>query len=151
MSFLNIKQCYIKLDNKFPQIHYRGGSVINNIDSVIPRIRPSQTFYGCSLVRHFQSMNIYSLNNSDAIRNSRDKLYSLQCLQEVGIDIPGTGFANSPVETDELIDVCFLQLTKDVFAKDDAHVHDRSNGDRYTGEGDHVGINMEHFHPDEGQ
>jgi len=105
MSFLNIKQCYIKLDNKFPQIHYRGGSVINNIDSVIPRIRPSQTFYGCSLVRHFQSMNIYSLNNSDAIRNSRDKLYSLQCLQEVGIDIPATGFANSPVETDELIDM----------------------------------------------
>lgn len=105
MSFLNIKQCYIKLDHKFPQIHYRGGEVINNIDAVIPRIRPSQTFYGCSLIRHFQSMNIFCLNSSDAIRNSRDKLYSLQCLQEMDIDIPVTGFANSPVETDELIDM----------------------------------------------
>jgi len=105
MTFLNIQQCFIKLDNNFPQIHYRGGKVINNIDAVIPRIRPSQTFYGCSLVRHFQSMNIYCLNNSDAIRNSRDKLYSLQCLQEMNINIPETGFANSPVETDELIDM----------------------------------------------
>ena len=105
MTFLNIKQCFIKLDNNFPQIHYRGGKVINNIDAVIPRIRPSQTFYGCSLIRHFQSMNIYCLNNSDAIRNSRDKLYSLHCLQEMNINIPATGFANSPVETDELIDM----------------------------------------------
>ncbi|EAR17647.1 possible ribosomal protein S6 modification protein [Synechococcus sp. WH 7805] len=27
-------------------MHYRGGNVLERIDAVIPRIRPSVTFYG---------------------------------------------------------------------------------------------------------
>jgi len=105
MSFLNIKQCYMKLDNNLSEVHYRGGKILNDIDAIIPRIRPSQTFYGCSLVKHFETMNIFTVNKSDAIRNSRDKLYSLQCLQEQRIEVPVSGFANSPVETNDLIEM----------------------------------------------
>lgn len=103
MQFLNIKECYMKLDADTPEIHYRGGKILNELDAVIPRIRPNITFYGCALTRQFEALKIFCLNSSSAITQSRDKLYSLQLLLNNGIDIPTTGFANSPLDTDDLI------------------------------------------------
>lgn len=103
--FLNIKQCYMKLDAENPEVHYRGGNVLNDLDAVIPRIRPSVTFYGCALTRHFESIDVFALNSAQAISSSRDKLYSLQLLQRNNLDIPTTGFANSPMDTSDLIDM----------------------------------------------
>lgn len=103
MHFLNLKYCYMKLDANQPEIHYRGGRVLNDFDAVIPRIRPSMTYYGCALTRHFESLKVYSLNSAAAITQSRDKLFSLQLLLNNGIDIPTTGFANSPLDTNDLI------------------------------------------------
>jgi len=103
MHFLNIKECYMKLDAKKPEIHYRGGIILNQFDAIIPRIRPSITFYGCALTRQFEALNVYCLNSSTAITQSRDKLFSLQLLLQSGIDIPTTGFANSPLDTNDLI------------------------------------------------
>ena len=103
MHFLNIKECYMKLDADKPEIHYRGGKVLDNFDAVIPRIRPSITFYGCALTRQFEAMKVYCLNSAAAITQSRDKLFSLQLLLRNGVDIPTTGFANSPLDTDDLI------------------------------------------------
>ena len=103
MHFLNIKECYMKLDAKTPEIHYRGGKILNQFDAIIPRIRPSITFYGCALTRQFEALKVYCLNSSHAITQSRDKLYSLQLLLNHGVEIPTTGFANSPLDTDDLI------------------------------------------------
>lgn len=103
MHFLNIKECYMKLDADTPEIHYRGGKVLDYFDAVIPRIRPSNTFYGCALTRQFEAMKVYCLNSAAAITQSRDKLFSLQLLLRNGVDIPTTGFANSPLDTDDLI------------------------------------------------
>lgn len=103
MHFLNIKECYIKLDAKKPEIHYRGGKILNQFDAIIPRIRPSATFYGCALTRQFEALKVFCLNSSSAITQSRDKLFSLQLLLNHGVDIPTTGFANSPLDTDDLI------------------------------------------------
>ena len=103
MHFLNIKECYMKLDATKPEIHYRGGKILNQFDAIIPRIRPSITFYGCALTRQFEALKVYCLNSSIAITQSRDKLYSLQLLLNHGIEIPTTGFANSPLDTDDLI------------------------------------------------
>ncbi|MBC7495457.1 MAG: 30S ribosomal protein S6--L-glutamate ligase [Flavobacterium sp.] len=103
MQFLNIKECYMKLDADKPEIHYRGGKILDNFGAVIPRIRPSITFYGCALTRQFEALKVFCLNSSNAITQSRDKLYSLQLLLNHGVDIPTTGFANSPLDTDDLI------------------------------------------------
>ena len=105
MHFLNIKHCYMKLDAHEPEIHYRGGRVLNDFDAIIPRIRPSMTYYGCSLIRHFEALKVYSLNNASSITQSRDKLYSLQMLLNHGVEIPTTGFANSPLDTNDLINM----------------------------------------------
>ena len=105
MIFLNIKQCYMKLDALEPEAHYRGGKLLNDLDAVITRIRPSVTFYGTALARQFESMGIYTTNTSAAISQSRDKLFSLQLMLKGGIEIPTTGFANSPMDTNDLIEM----------------------------------------------
>lgn len=103
MHFLNIKECYMKLDATNPEIHYRGGKILDKFDAVIPRIRPSITFYGCALTRQFEALKVFCLNSASAITQSRDKLFSLQLLLNHGVDIPTTGFANSPLDTNDLI------------------------------------------------
>ncbi len=103
MQFLSIKECYMKLDADQPEIHYRGGKILDKFDAVIPRIRPSITFYGCAVTRQFEALKVFCLNSAAAITQSRDKLYSLQLLLNHGVDIPTTGFANSPLDTDDLI------------------------------------------------
>jgi ribosomal protein S6--L-glutamate ligase len=103
VEFLNVKDCYIKLDGTCPEMHYRGGRILNDFNAIIPRIRPSATFYGCALTRHFEAIGVYTLNSASAITQSRDKLYSLQLLINNGLPIPTTGFANSPLDTNELI------------------------------------------------
>lgn len=105
MVFLDIKQCYMKLDANDPEAHYRGGQLLSGLDAVITRIKPSITFYGCALARQFESMRIYTVNSSDAITRSRDKLFSLQLMLKNGIEIPTTGFANSPMDTTDLIEM----------------------------------------------
>ncbi|MDH5660306.1 MAG: 30S ribosomal protein S6--L-glutamate ligase [Gammaproteobacteria bacterium] len=105
MVFLDIKQCYMKIDATEPEVHYRGGKILSELDAVITRIRPSLTFYGCALSRQFESMGIYTTNSSSAITQSRDKLFSLQLLLKNGVSIPTTGFANSPMDTNDLIEM----------------------------------------------
>ncbi len=105
MMFLNIRHCYMKLDAETPEVHYRGGTVIRDLDAVIPRVRPSLTRYGCALLRQFDTMGVYCLNDGGALARSRDKLYALQALLDAGLNIPVTGFANSPLDTQDLIDM----------------------------------------------
>jgi ribosomal protein S6--L-glutamate ligase len=103
VRFVNIKHCYMNISASNPQIYYRGGELLQNIDAVIPRIRPSMTFYGTAVVRQFEMMGIYCLNESVAIARSRDKLRTLQLLSRKGVDMPITGFADSPEDTKNLI------------------------------------------------
>ncbi len=103
MRFVNVRQCYMNISSSQPEVHYRGGEVLRGIDAVIPRIRPATTFYGCAITSQFQSTGAFCLNNSVAISRSRDKLKSLQLLSDCGIPMPTTGFANSPVDTNEVI------------------------------------------------
>ena len=103
MEFLNVKQCYMRLEPQNPEMHYRGGNVLERIDAVIPRIRPSVTFYGCAITRQFESMGIRVLNAAEPIKRSRDKLLASQLFVHHGLSMPVTGFANSPLDTKDLI------------------------------------------------
>ena len=103
MEWLNVKQCYMRLDPQNPEMHYRGGNVLERIDAVIPRIRPSVTFYGCAITRQFESMGIRVLNAAEPIKRSRDKLLASQLFVRHGLSMPVTGFASSPLDTKDLI------------------------------------------------
>jgi len=105
MIFLNVDQCYMKLDSTNPEVRYRGGSSLNNLDAIIPRIKPNLTFYSCALIRQFDSLGIFCANSWESISKSRDKLYSSQLFSQNGIQIPITGFAKSPLDTSDLINM----------------------------------------------
>jgi len=107
MIFLNIKNCYIDIQQKSSTIHSRDlpHNKITEIDAVIPRIKPGLTFYGCALVRQFQTIGKFCLNDANAIANSRDKLKCLQILASRCIPMPATSFATSTKESKQLIDL----------------------------------------------
>lgn len=95
-------KCYMNVTSKKPTIHYKG-ELINDIDAVIPRIGASVTFYGTAVLRQFEMMRVYPLNESVAISRSRDKLRSMQLLSRKGIGMPVTGFARNPDDIPDLI------------------------------------------------
>lgn len=101
--FLNVEHAYMKLDAQSPEIRYRGGTILREFDAVIPRIKPSVTFYGCALIRQFDNLGAYCQNSAEAITQSRDKLFASQLFSKNDIHIPITGFAKSPMDTKDLI------------------------------------------------
>ena len=102
MRVINPLHCYMNITSRQPSVHYRGKTV-SDVDAVIPRIGASITFYGLAVVRQFEMMGVFSLNESVAIDRSRDKLRSLQLLARDGIGLPITGFAYWPDDTADLI------------------------------------------------
>jgi ribosomal protein S6--L-glutamate ligase len=101
---INHKRCYMNIVSHNPQIHYNG-EPIKGLDAIIPRIGASVSFYGAAVVRQFEMMGVYSVNESVAITRSRDKLRASQLLSRKGIGLPVTGFANSPGDTDDLLEL----------------------------------------------
>ncbi|GMG86159.1 30S ribosomal protein S6--L-glutamate ligase [Biformimicrobium ophioploci] len=97
-------RCYMNINSQSPEIH-ADGELVGGFDAVIPRIGASITFYGCSVLRQFEMMGVYPLNESVAISRSRDKLRSLQLLSRKGIGLPVTGFANKPKDIKDLIEM----------------------------------------------
>lgn len=103
MRFINIQHCYMNISTEEPEIRYRGGEILGPFDAVIPRIRPSVTYYGCAVLRQFEISGAYCLNSAMGITRSRDKLRTLQMLAQKSIPMPNTSFAHSPQETSELV------------------------------------------------
>ena len=95
-------KCYMNITSHKPSIHYKGEK-LEGFHAVIPRIGTSVTFYGTAVVRQFEMMGTYCVNESVAITRSRDKLRSLQLLARKGIGLPVTGFAHDTSYTDDLI------------------------------------------------
>jgi ribosomal protein S6--L-glutamate ligase len=97
-------RCYMNITTRHPEIHYKG-EVLDGFDAVIPRIGASITFYGTAVLRQFEMMGVYPLNESVALTRSRDKLRSLQLLAKHGIGLPVTSFAHSPDDIDDLLNI----------------------------------------------
>ena len=104
MPIYNHKRCYMNIQSSSPSMHYNGES-IDGVDAIIPRIGASVSFYGSAVVRQFEVMGVYSVNESVAITRSRDKLRASQLLARKGIGLPKTGFANAPGDTDDLLEL----------------------------------------------
>ncbi len=97
-------RCFMDMGTDNPSIHYKDEEFRpGDFDAVIPRIGASVTFYGTAVVRQFEMMGTYCINESVAITRSRDKLRSTQLLSRKGVGIPVTAFANSPDDVNGLI------------------------------------------------
>jgi ribosomal protein S6--L-glutamate ligase len=104
VQVIDYLRCYMNIATHHPKMLY-GGKQLEGFDAIIPRIAASKTFYGTAVVRQFEMMGVFSVNESQAISRSRDKLRCLQLLSRKGIGLPVTGFAHSTKDIDGLIDI----------------------------------------------
>jgi ribosomal protein S6--L-glutamate ligase len=102
LDIINTLRCYMNIASRRPEIFYNGEK-LPVYDAVIPRIGASVTFYGLAVLRQFEMMGVYPLNESVAIGRSRDKLRSMQILARDGIGLPVTTFAHDPSQTEEVV------------------------------------------------
>lgn len=99
----DVLNCFVDIRKSGTVIYGTNGQPLERYDAIIPRIGNSVTYYGCTMVRQFELQGAFVLNESLAISRSRDKLRTHQILSKKGIDMPITGFAHSPRNTDALI------------------------------------------------
>ena len=104
VQVINPLLCYMNITSHKPSIHFMG-EPLTGFHAIIPRIGASITFFGTAVVRQFEMMDVYSVNESVAISRSRDKLRSLQLLARRGIGLPVTGYAHATQYTQDLIDL----------------------------------------------
>ncbi|EAR08981.1 30S ribosomal protein S6--L-glutamate ligase [Reinekea blandensis] len=102
VDVIDTLHCYMDITRARPAVRYHGHE-LPYYDAVIPRIGASITFYGGSVVRQFEMMGTFCVNESVAISRSRDKLRSLQLLSRKDVGLPRTGFANKPDNIKDLI------------------------------------------------
>jgi ribosomal protein S6--L-glutamate ligase len=102
IEVVNTLRCYMNITSRRPELHYNG-AILQGFDAVIPRIGASVTYYGLSVLRQFEMMGVWPLNESVAIGRSRDKLRCMQLLARAGIGLPVTAFAHDPKQTAEVL------------------------------------------------
>jgi ribosomal protein S6--L-glutamate ligase len=89
VEVLDTLQFDISVSRRTPELFYQGRPV-GPVDAVVPRIGASITHFGLAVVRQFEMMGVYCLNESQAIARSRDKLRCLQLLSRHDIGLPPT-------------------------------------------------------------
>jgi len=104
LDIINTLQCYMNIASRRPEIYYNGEK-LEGYDAVIPRIGASITFYGLAVLRQFEMMGVYPLNESVAIGRSRDKLRSMQLLARDGIGLPVTAFAHDAKKAGDIVEL----------------------------------------------
>lgn len=102
VDVIDTLHCYMDITRSRPAVRYHGKE-LPYYDAVIPRIGASITFYGTAVVRQFEMMGTFCVNESVAISRSRDKLRSLQLLSRKDVGLPRTGFASKPDNIKDLI------------------------------------------------
>ncbi len=104
IDIINTTKVYVNITSHRPELRYKGEN-LEGYDAVIPRIGASVTFYGLAVLRQFEMMGVWPLNESVAIGRSRDKLRCLQLLAREGIGLPVTAFAHSDDFADDVIKI----------------------------------------------
>ncbi|MCG3184753.1 MAG: Ribosomal protein S6--L-glutamate ligase [Planctomycetes bacterium] len=98
-------RCYVDITARSPKVMYTGAA-LQKFDAIVPRVASSaEAAYGAAIVRQFEMIGSYSLNASQAIVRSGDKLRSLQLLSRQNVDLPRTSFAHATLSKDDLIDL----------------------------------------------
>ncbi len=92
VDVIDTLHCYMDITRSKPTVRYHG-EALPRYDAIIPRIGASITFYGSAVVRQFEMMGTFTINGSQSICRSRDKLRSLQILSRDGVGLPRTGYA----------------------------------------------------------
>lgn len=101
---ISYSKCYMAIQKSTPVVYYQG-KALEGYDAIIPRIAPSYTKYGSSVVRQFEMQNVFTTASSIAIVRTRDKLRTYQLLAKANVGIPKTVLARETANFDEVIEL----------------------------------------------
>ena len=101
MEVLDPNHCMQVVEDGQAAMYYKGERV-NDLHAVVPRIGASHTFFGASLVRHFQAMGVFCVVGAEPILQSRNKWTCSQILAQAKIPVPKTILGNTNAIDDEL-------------------------------------------------
>lgn len=93
VEVLDPTYCNLAIENGKALLYFEN-ELVDNVQAIIPRIGASNTFYGTSVVRHFEAMGAFTVVTSEGIANSRDKWTCFQILAKNQIPVPKTFFAS---------------------------------------------------------
>lgn len=77
---------------------------ISTPDCIIPRLGTKKASYTLAVIRQFEMLSVTSLNPSQAMGRTRDKLRSLQILARNNVGIPRTFFLDALSDIDVALD-----------------------------------------------
>lgn len=104
LDIIDTLRCFMNIAARRPTVWYNDKK-LPKYDAVIPRIGASITFYGLAVLRQFEMMGTFPLNESVAIGRSRDKLRSMQILAREGLGLPVTTFAHDPKQAGRVVEL----------------------------------------------
>ncbi len=104
IDVIDTLRVYMNITSHRPEVRYKG-EILKGYDAVLPRIGASITTYGLAVLRQFEMMGVWPLNESVAINRSRDKLRCLQLLARAGVGLPVTAYAHSSKLADDIIEI----------------------------------------------
>ncbi len=93
--------CNLLVSNDGNKLYYYG-QLIEGCDAVIPRIGHTVTKQGEAVIRHFESIDVYTVLRAEALLRARDKLSCLQLLASKGVKVPKTVYISSPQDLDSM-------------------------------------------------
>ncbi len=99
---IDYQHCDIIIENNKAKVSYYG-TIIKNVDAIIPRIGASFTRYGAAVIKQFEAMKVPSILTSEALFIARDKLMCLQVLAMHGIKVPRTVMTNNAIMYEDLV------------------------------------------------
>ena len=89
---------FVNKENKSSILVYGNSAPLP--DFIFPRTGSGTTYHIKAVIRHFERMGVTVINTSDAIDNTKDKLYSHQILAQSNLDIPNTMLLKHPIDID---------------------------------------------------
>lgn len=93
VAVLDPDLCNLSVEDNLAILRYQG-EVVSDIQAIIPRIGASNTYFGASLVRHFEAMKVFTVVSANSILRSRDKWTCSQILAKAKIPVPKTVYAS---------------------------------------------------------
>ena len=102
MLVLDHLRCDLMIEKDKPVLYY-DDERIQNVSAVIPRIGSSATTHGEAVVRHVESMKIYSTLNADGLIHARNKFRAYQILGAEGILVPKSILSSSVYTADTML------------------------------------------------
>ena len=102
-TILDPLQFTLSISKDAPQILHKGNKV--NFDAVLPRIGHSITSHGVALLKQFEQLDVYTVNASEGIRQSRNKLLAAQILGRNKVPIPKTAYVRNINDVERAINL----------------------------------------------